>query len=113
MTVDLESLLCREAGFPVDPGARAAVSRLLLGIVHDANGFLGTALLRTGSSGRSLKKLRGAESYATDAQTAPLLERLETSQVQTEASLNALRSYLNTIAEMAWALQEPPEGPAQ
>ncbi len=111
MPIDLQSLLCREAGFPVDAEARAAVSRLLLAVAHDANGFLGTAMLRTGSSGRALSRLKGPEPSTADPETLSLLHRLETNQSETELSLNGLRSFLDTVAELAWTLQEPPEGP--
>ena len=105
MTLDLNDLR-RQLALEDRPASQAAVARLLLSIVHDANGSLGAAMLRGAAVTRSVKEAReGLEEGATD----PAVDRLDAAaeaSAELNDALSDLRDLFENLSEAAWDLEE-------
>ncbi len=112
MVISFDSLFSENASLPDEPAARAAVARLVLSVVHDSNGFLATAVLRSASVRRSLAQLRAAKDLS-QAERLALHDRIDAGQAHIDEALAGLRSFLDELAAASWELEPTipsPEG---
>jgi hypothetical protein len=111
MALDLNTELAVQLDITGDAATRRAVSRLLLQVVHDVNGRLGTAVLRAASVDRGLGRLSGElHDHASEATRADLARTSQAHAALLE-SLADLNNLIAGLSEAAWVLEEGAENP--
>ena len=105
MALDLAEPLADRLGIAEAPDVRRAVAGLLLALVHDANGHLGAAVLRSASGRRSLGRLRDAIDEGHLEGAASLIDRASAAQAEVDAALGGVRTLLEALASAAWELE--------
>ena len=105
MALDLNTPLAEQLGSPLEPEVRSSVALLLLAVVHDCNGHLGAAMLRSRSSRRTLDELQARVVEGKGAESGALFERVDTSLTAIADAHDGLRALLADIASAAWKLE--------
>ena len=106
MALDLETKLASQLGIEGDRATCQAVSRLLLSVVHDVNGRLGIAVLRSGSLQRALEQQHQDLAGGDDRLDPALLERMVRSHDGLKEGLGQMKALLEALSEAAWVLEE-------
>ena len=109
MALDLETKLADQLGIECEAHTRRLVARLLLQVVHDVNGRLGTAILRASSVARGLERAEGALTEGDVASGTSRLLRAGESHVALREALTDLKTLLAGLSEAAWELEEGAE----
>ncbi len=106
-SLDLTVALSSQLGIADQPAARAATARLLLTLAHDANGLLGSAILRWSSLRRGLGQLQTLGAGPGGAGRGETLARLGDSQCALDEALVGLRTLFAGVADAATRLEAP------